>query len=140
MITNIRINKVEAERASDDFVGNMKFNINFDDVKANGDNVDVHFTFLTQYEGGNSSTAKEVGNLKIVGVISSKEEKKEIEEIKSAWDKNKTLPTGFAENVINVLNFECGAKGTLLAYAMAFPAPLPLSRAKLQDKSENPAA
>ncbi len=136
MITGIDISKVEATRESKDMITNMKFNINFDDVKINQDSVEVAFTFVTSYEGGTGNATKNVGEIRIKGSITSKEDKKEVEEISKTWESKKTLPLAFAENIINLLNFECGARGTLLAYSIGFVAPLPLSRAKLQETGE----
>jgi len=136
MITGIDISKVEASRLAKDMITNMKFNINFDNVTVNQDNVQVDFTFVTTYEGGSEGNPKNVGEIKIKGSITSKEDKKSIEEINDAWKNKKTLPLQFAENIINLLNFECGARGTLLAYSIGFVAPLPLTRAKLQESGE----
>jgi hypothetical protein len=132
MITEVNINKVEARREHRDMIANMKFNINFDDVRVEKENVHVDFTFTTDYEGQEAS--KNVGRLEIKGNIISKENKKETDEIVSMWKEKKTLPINFAEDVINMLNFECGSRGTLVAYSMGFVAPLPLSRARLQEK------
>lgn len=133
MITGIEISKVEANRNLNDVISNMKFNINFDDVKVENETVNVGFTFTAVYEKGEPSNEETVGDLKIIGTIISKEGKKETEEISSTWKSKKTLPIRFAEDVINLLNFECGARGTLVAYSIGFAAPLPLSRAKLQE-------
>ena len=132
MITEVNIKEIEAKRAHKDLIANMKFNINFDDVKVDKDNVSVDFTFTTDYEGQESS--KNIGKLEIKGNIVSKESKKDADEIVSMWKEKKTLPINFAEDVINMLNFECGSRGTLVAYSMGFVAPLPLSRARLQEK------
>ncbi|MDE1822859.1 MAG: hypothetical protein KGH50_00875 [Candidatus Micrarchaeota archaeon] len=131
MITNIDVNKIEATRDLKEMISNMKFNINFESVKVDKENVDVGFTFVTAYEG--SDKAKAVGKLTISGTISAKESKKDAEDIESTWKSKKTLPLKFAEDVINMLNFECGARGTLVAYSIGFVAPLPLSRAKLTE-------
>lgn len=131
MITNIDINRIEATRDLKEMISNMKFNINFESVKVDKENVDVGFTFVTAYEG--STNARAVGKLTISGVISAKESKKDAEDIESTWKSKKTLPLKFAEDVINMLNFECGARGTLVAYSIGFVAPLPLSRAKLTE-------
>jgi len=132
MITEVNIKEIEAKRVHKDLIANMKFNINFDDVKVDKENVSVDFTFTTDYEGQESS--KNIGKLEIKGNIVSKESKKETDEIVSMWKEKKTLPINFAEDVINMLNFECGSRGTLVAYSMGFVAPLPLSRARLQEK------
>src|SRR5438105_3224709 len=133
MITGIVITKVEAERYSQEMITNMKFNINFDNVKIESDNVSVEYTFQADYEGAEAK-GKNVGKLKIIGTVSSKENKKDADEIANVWKNKKTLPLEYAENIINLLNFECGARGTLLASSIGLLAPLPLSRAKLQEQ------
>lgn len=136
MITGLEVNKIEANRAVKDPIANMKFNINFDNVKVDKENVEVAFTFTAVYEG--TQATKEIGQLKIIGMITSRETKKDADEISSTWKDKKTLPLRFAEDVINLLNFECGARGTLVAYSIGFVAPIPLSRARLQE-SDRPA-
>jgi hypothetical protein len=130
MITGLEISKVEASRDAKEAITNMKFNINFDDVRVEKEDVSVGFTFTAMYEG---SATKQVGQIKISGNVVSKEAKKDADEISATWKEKKTLPLRFAEDVINLLNFECGSRGTLVAYSIGFAAPLPLSRAKLQD-------
>lgn len=132
MITGIDITKIEANRDEKDMISNMKFNINFEDVKIEKDNVNVKFTFTAVYEGG-VDNSKQVGKLTISGNIASKESKKDVEDIEGVWKSKKTLPVKFAEDIINMLNFECGARGTLVAYSIGFVAPLPITRAKLQE-------
>jgi hypothetical protein len=137
MITSIDVNKIEANRDTKESISNMKFNINFDDVKVKEDNVNVAFTFVAVYEGvPMKGEAKEVGKLTIIGNVASKETKKEADEIEKAWKEKKTLPLQYAEDIINILNFECGARGTLVAYSIGFVAPLPLSRAKLSEGAQ----
>ncbi len=131
MITSVDVSKIDADRSQKDLITNMKFNINFENVKVEGENVDVGFVFTAVYDGGQPS--KEVGKLTITGNVQAKESKKDSEEIEKKWKNDKTLPLKFAEDVINMLNFECAARGTLVAYSIGFVAPLPLSRAKLQE-------
>ncbi|MGA3020756.1 MAG: hypothetical protein ABSD68_02290 [Candidatus Micrarchaeales archaeon] len=135
MITGIGINDVEAHRPVSDPITNMKFNINFDNVKVTGDNVEVTYTFSTEYEGGEKSN-KAVGNLVIKGSVFAKEDKETVQQISSTWKDKKTLPIRFAEDVINILNFECASRGTLLAWSIGMLAPLPLTRAKLEEGPE----
>ena len=138
MITSVEVNKIEANRQIKDPISNMKFSINFDNVKVEKENVEVAFTFTAFYEGG-SSGSKAVGQLKIMGNVMAKESKKDTDDILSTWNGKKTLPLKFAEDVINLLNFECGARGTLVAYSIGFVAPLPISRAKLSE-NDNPSS
>ncbi len=134
MITAVDITKVEANRTQKELIANMKFNINFESVKVESENVNVEFVFTALYDGASSS--KEIGKLVIGGNILAKESKKDAEEIAKKWKDEKTLPLKFAEDVINMLNFECAARGTLVAYSIGFVAPLPLSRAKLTDQEK----
>ncbi len=134
MITAVDVTRIEANRTNKELISNMKFNINFDDVKVNNENVEVAFTFTAIYDG--AQAAKEIGKLTIAGNILAKETKKDAEAIEKKWSSAKTLPLEFAENVINMLNFECAARGTLVAYSMGFVAPLPLSKAKLQENEK----
>lgn len=132
MITGIGINDVEAHRPVNDPITNMKFNINFENVKVSGESVEVVYTFTTSYEGGEKG-AKTVGDLKIKGSIFAKEDKDMVKQINETWSSKKTLPVKFAEDVINILNFECASRGTLLAWSIGMIAPLPLTRAKLEE-------
>ena len=134
MITAVDVTRIEANRAQKELIANMKFNINFENVKVDKENVDVGFVFTAVYDG--AQQGKEVGKLTITGNVSAKESKKDTEEIEKKWKEEKTLPLKFAEAVINMLNFECAARGTLVAYSIGFVAPLPLSRAKLQDDNK----
>jgi len=136
VITSIDVTKIEANRDRKEMISNMKFNIHFDSVKVEKENVNVAFTFTAVYEGEQGrGDPKEVGKLTIMGNVLSKESQKDADEISKVWSSKQTLPLKFAEDVINILNFECGARGTLVAYSIGFVAPLPLSRAKLQENS-----
>lgn len=137
MITGVDVNKVEAKRELNEIISNMKFNINFESVKVAQENVTVGFTFTAVYEGGTAAKTTKVGELVITGNIVAKEAKKDADDIDATWKNKKTLPLKFAEDVINLLNFECGARGTLVAYSMGFAAPLPISRARLQENAPN---
>lgn len=132
MITGIGISDVEAHRPVSDPITNMKFNINFENVKVTSDNIEVVYVFTTSYEGSEKG-AKNVGDLKIKGSVFAKEDKEMAQQISETWSKKKTLPVKFAEDVINILNFECASRGTLLAWSIGMIAPLPLTRAKLEE-------
>ena len=131
MITGLKVSSVSANRPTDDMITNMRFNINFDDVKVTDDNVEVMYTFTAIYEGQDS---KQVGDLKIVGKLLAKETKAKAKEIADTWQNKKTLPVDFAEDVMTVLNFDFGSRGTLVAWSAGLVAPLPFSRAKIQQQ------
>ncbi len=136
MITGLTVSSVSANRPTNEAITNMKFNINFDNVKVENGNVEVSYTFTTDYQGSDN---KSVGDLKIIGKVMAKEDKKVADEISKTWQEKKTIPIDFAEDVINLLNFECGSRGTLLAWSIGLVAPLPLSRAKLEQQPQGQA-
>ncbi|MEM0159812.1 MAG: hypothetical protein QXM58_00435 [Candidatus Micrarchaeaceae archaeon] len=140
MITSMAVDKVEATRNADENVANMRFNINFDNVSADGDSIKVAYTFVASYEGPAGANAKPAGEIKIIGNILSKENKKDVERIMSTWNEKKTLPLDYAELLINAINFECGSRGTLIAYSIGLVPPLPLTRAKLQEAPGKPSS
>lgn len=133
MITGLNISSVSANRATNDAVTNMKFNINFDDVKLQGDTLAISFTYMTDYLGGQDNS-KHVGELKIVGTLFAKEDKKRTDEILKVWQEKHTIPIEFAEDALTFLNFDCSSRGTLVAWSIGFAAPLPLTRIKLQEQ------
>ncbi|MCL5674992.1 MAG: hypothetical protein M1611_00060 [Candidatus Marsarchaeota archaeon] len=135
MITGIEISKVEANRFLKDPIYNMKFGIGFDDVEVKNENVHVKFVFTTNYEPEPSAKKQDsslVGELKVHGTIISRESKTDLEGIRQEWATKKTLPLKFAEDIVNVINMQCSAVGTLVAYSIGFAAPIPISRAKLE--------
>lgn len=132
MITGIDISKVEASRDTKESIVNLKPGINFNEVKVEKDEIAVGFTFTVSYENA-SSPAKNVGSLVITGRVLAKEAKKDMEDISNTWKTKNTLPTKFAEDVINLLTWECGARGTLIAYSLGLIPPLPMTRAKLSE-------
>lgn len=131
------VEKVEATRNTNENVANMRFNINFDNVSADGDSVKVAYTFVASYDSTADANAKTAGEIKIIGSILSKENKKDVDRIISTWNEKKTLPIDYAELLINAINFECGSRGTLIAYSIGLVPPLPITRAKLQEAPGN---
>jgi len=128
MITSTKIRKVEAERKSDEAITGVKFNINIQNVKTSGEDVEVEYAFEVVYQGKKD----DVGHLTITGELQAKEEKKVIANIEKEWKEKKRLPIEFAEAVINTINFVCGANGTLVSLPVGLTPPIPMPQAKLQ--------
>lgn len=128
MITDYFIDEILAMREREATVTNIKFSVSFNSVRIEKDVVDIYFTFSALYEDRDE---KKIGEIKMVGHLIDRENNEEMARmIDNYWSTKKSLPKGVLDRVINVLNFECGARGTLVAYAMAFPPPLPLSPSK----------
>ncbi len=117
MIVGGKIMSVEAKRNNDSEVRGLDINIAVDDVKAEGENVEVHYTYSATYQ-------ENVGSLKITGVLNAKEDPKVAKEIVDTWKKEKRLPDQFAEIVLNTVNFTCGTNGTLVVRPVNLSPPM----------------
>jgi len=128
MITDYFIDEILAIRERESTVKNIKFSISFDTLKMDKEILDIYYTFSSTYE---DMDGKRIGEIRMVGHLIDKEENEETAKmVNNYWSVKKSFPKTVLDRIINVLNFECGARGTLVAYAMAFPPPLPLSYAK----------
>ncbi|MCC7552169.1 hypothetical protein KO317_00700 [Candidatus Micrarchaeota archaeon] len=117
MIRGGKINSVEAKRDKQDAIQGLSINIALDDVKADGKNITISYTYNAKYEEG-------VGILKIQGEIFMEEEIKTAKEIVKTWGEKKTLPENFAELVLNSINYTCGTNGTLVVRTVNLSPPM----------------
>lgn len=117
MIVGGRIISVEAKRNNDAEIRGLDINIAVDDVKADGEKVDISYTYKVAYQ-------EDVGSLTITGVLNAKEEPKSAREIADTWKKEKKLPDAFAELVLNTVNFTCGTNGTLVVRVVNLSPPM----------------
>ena len=124
MITGIKITKVEAHRDSDNEVAGLNINIGVDKVTAKGGDVAIEFNYSATYLEG-------VGELKMNGILSSKEDPKLGKEITERWAKDKKLPDNYAEIVLNAINYACGTNGVLVVRAVGLSPPIVPPRIQL---------
>lgn len=127
MITNMKISAVEAKRAKDAEIKGLGINIGLDDVAVSGGEVLVKFTYTADYQEG-------VGSLVIKGELTAKEENKLAKEIDDKWKKERKLPDGFAEVVLNNVNYACAANGTLVVRAVNLSPPMIPPRIEVSKK------
>lgn len=136
MITGFTIATVEGKINSTESLVKQRFpklNISLDSVNADGTKVKISYTFVADYFDSDAEKANSVGQLKLGGVVEMTETKENASSILKRWNEKKTLPTEMAEEIINGLNFRCGATGTLLAYALGLIPPLAISTTKIQE-------
>jgi hypothetical protein len=131
MITGGKIFSVEAKRNSDDAITGLSINIGIDDVVSEGNDLEIKYTYTAEY-------AKNVGILKITGMISSTEE--HAREIMLSWKKDKKLPEDFAELILNTINFTCGTNGTLVVRPINLSPPMVPPRIELAKATDSPSA
>lgn len=129
MITGIRIDKVEASRDKNEDVKGLDVNIGIDEVKINGPEVEIAFSYTATYQEG-------VGVLKMNGALLAHEDEKAAKEIGSAWKKEKKLPDEFSEMVLNAINFTCGTNGVLVVRPVNLAPPMIPPRIQLKKQED----
>ncbi len=127
MIVGERILEVSGSKSPDAKMKGLGINISIDDVKVNGESVEIKYVYNANYED-------KLGNIKIKGVLLTKEEKKLCKSISEEWKKSKKIPTDYAEMVLRAINYSGSANGTLLARVLNLTAPLIPPRIQLRKK------
>ena len=108
MITGGKIDYVEGKKNREDEFKGLNLNISVEDVKVNGEEVHVSYTYEANY-------ADDIGAIKIKGIIISKEDKKAAKEIDDEWKKSKKMPPAFAEEILSAVNYTGSVNGIFVA-------------------------
>jgi hypothetical protein len=83
---------------------------------------------------GDARDAKSVGSIKLKGTVEASDSKEAVTSIVENWTKTKRLPAQMEEEILNGLNFRCGATGTLVAYSLGLIPPIVVSSIKIQEQ------
>jgi hypothetical protein len=137
MITGFTILGVEGKIDSSDSLLKQRFprlNVNLDKVEANGEKINVSYSFDADYLDSESKDAKKIGHIRLSGIVEVSESKDTATSIMKKWSDTHMLPVPLAEEIINGLNFRCGATGTLVAYSLGLIPPLVISTTKIQEQ------
>ena len=129
MITGIKINYVEAKRDKEEDMTGLNVNIGIDNVSVIGSESKIDFNYAVDYAEG-------VGVLKMKGSITAKEDDKLTKEIKNRWETEKKLPDGFAELVLNAINYACGTNGVFVVRPVNLSPPIVPPRIQLGPESK----
>lgn len=138
MITNFTMDKVDAKIEEIERLGKQRYprlNISIDNVEDKSSKVVISYTFLADYKDGDDEKAKELGHIKLSGLVELSEEKPKHTKIIEQWKTKGSLPVDVAEEVINGLNFRCSATGTLIAYSLGLIPPLVISQTKINEQA-----
>jgi hypothetical protein len=136
MITGFSILDVEGKIDSAQALSRQRFpklNINIEKVEASGEKVNITYSFLAEYNDGDSKDSKKLGHIKLGGVVEMTEGKDAAASVLKKWNAEHMLPTNMAEELINSLNFRCSATGTLVAYSIGLIPPMVVSTTKIQE-------
>lgn len=127
MIVGERILEVSGKKDKWEQIKGLNINIAIDDVKVNGEDVELSYSYVATYEEG-------VGAMTIRGTLIAKEDKKYAKEIADTWKKEKKIPDSYAQATLSAINYSGSANGTLLARVIGLTAPLIPPRIQLKGK------
>lgn len=88
----------------------------------------VSFLFRSTY-------TPELAILQFEGDVLMLVDAKQSEEILGSWNKNKQLPKGVAEPLINHILDRCNIQALLVAKDLNLPSPVPLPKVRVQDSA-----
>ena len=124
MITGIKITRVEAHRDKDEDMTGLNVNIGIDGVAVKAGEVIIDFNYAVTYSEG-------VGELKMKGSITSKEDAKLSKDIETRWNGEKKLPDLYAEIILNAINYACGTNGVFVVRPVNLSPPIVPPRIQL---------
>ncbi len=117
MITGERILEVSGKRLANEPIRGLNINIMLEAVTVKGEDIEMTYEYTATYE-------QNVGELKIKGVLTAKEDKKLAKEIEDEWKKSKKIPDSYAELILGAIQYSGSANGTLIARVCNLTAPL----------------
>ena len=132
-IKGMMITKAEIVRDKNVIPKGLGIHMNIEDVELEGELIQIRFTYIADY-------TEDVAKLTISGVMSVKEEKKLRDKILKVWKDKKKLEDEFAEEVLNNINFACGAHGTLIARVVNLQPPMMPPRIRLDKEGASASA
>jgi hypothetical protein len=130
VIESITISSVTVSKLSKGQVANKILKLEFEDIVVNNTSVKVYFTFEVAYHL--ALNEKVAGRLYIKGRLDVKETQQNASEMDRQWKETRALTFKSFDEITRYISFECETRGTMAAYAMDFPSPIPLTRAKLR--------
>ena len=137
MMTGFVISKIEGKLDPNADLRKQRFpklDYNIDNITTSGTKIKVNYEFSATYFDSDAKDAKSIGELKLGGYVEMEDTKEAVASITKKWNDSHMLPPELAEEVLNNLNFRCGATGTLLAYSLGFIPPLVITRTKIEEK------
>ncbi|MEW6200333.1 MAG: hypothetical protein AB1546_00025 [bacterium] len=123
-----RITKAEAERTKDGVVTGIELNILFDDVIANKNILEIHFTYSAWYR-------PDRGHVELKGVLLMEMESDDTEKIASAWQKDKKMEEKLLTSIMHNINYKCSTEAILVTKLVDLPSPLVPPRIGMPKKS-----
>lgn len=130
-IVKINLHKINAERSLKAKGGQIKINnnVSINDVEDLPFNVEgkkgLKFTF-----NFNCNYDPDLGRIEVAGQVLYVDEEKIVSEIKSSWEKNKRIPMGVMEEIVNAALHKGNIEAIKISEEVSLPSPLPLPKVK----------
>ncbi len=112
-----RITKINAEKVKDAPISGIELGVEFDDVKANGSNLEIWFTYHAVYK-------QDVGIISMSGFLMFEMDEPNVKRIVEKFQKEKEFDAPLAENIVNSINYKCGTEAILPAKVLDLTAPI----------------
>ncbi len=130
-IVKISLHKVSAERKLGAKGGQVRINnnvsiINVEDLQFNVPGkagLKCTFSFNCKYE-------PDLGSIDVEGQIFYTDSEEKVKEVKENWEKNKRLPSGIMEKVVNASLHKGNIQAIKISEDIGLPSPLPLPKVK----------
>ncbi len=112
-----RITSINAEKLKDGPITGIELNIEFDRVIANGRFLEVWFVYHARYK-------EEIGLITLGGFLMFDMEEETAKRIEKRFSESKDFEPGFAEAVINNINYKCSTDAIFPARILDLTAPI----------------
>lgn len=123
-VTGMRITTAEITREKNDIPRGISINMAINNVREDAGMVEITFSYRAEY-------TENVGMLRLEGVMYLQEDRKHVDQIIKTWKDKKRLDDDVAEEVLNQVNFACGAHGTFMARVVNLQPPMMPPRIRL---------
>lgn len=110
---------------------NIRNNSNISDLKREGEDIDISFTFTTRYE-------PQVGEIEIKGQLHIRNPDENIQQAVNDWEEGgkDNLDPQFAKMLHNTILTHCVVEATLLSKEVMLPPPTKVPQVKLEEEKE----
>ena len=120
MILNGVIETVEAVRSPIvKEITSLEVDLRITEINKTGDNLEVGFSYEATY-------GEDIGYLRMGGrILVAPPSKKDLQEVTESWEKTKTTPLGFSQEVINAAYHMCTVNSVLATKIINLSPPMP---------------
>jgi hypothetical protein len=112
-----RITKINAEKYKDAPISGIELGVEFDQLKANGQFLEVWFTYHAFYK-------EEVGHITMSGFLIFEMDEVTVKRHAERFEQKRDFDPGFAEAVVNNINYKCSTDAIFPAKVIELTAPI----------------